>query len=96
MGEAPDASPLQMSEDTPMIVERKTRDINRYLSDLPQGKKYYVGMHVRVRPEHARLEALPSRKRASLRLRILKAGCICRRNTARNAAFLSNERNAAL
>ena len=35
-----------------MIVERKTRDINRYLSHLPEGKKYYLG--VRVRPEHAR------------------------------------------
>ncbi|MDR6207637.1 hypothetical protein [Paraburkholderia graminis] len=46
-----------MSEDNPMIVERKTRDINRYLSHLPEGKKYYLG--VRMRPEHARrLEAL--------------------------------------
>ncbi|MEM5316186.1 hypothetical protein [Paraburkholderia sp. JHI869] len=40
-----------------MIVERKTRDINRYLSHLPEAKKYYLG--VRVRPEHAaRLAAL--------------------------------------
>ncbi|AOI84138.1 hypothetical protein QZM64_19675 [Burkholderia cepacia] len=40
-----------------MIVERKTRDINRYLLHLPEGKKYYLG--VRVLPEHARrLEAL--------------------------------------
>ncbi|WP_244113896.1 hypothetical protein [Burkholderia cepacia] len=52
MGEAFGASPLQTSEDNPMIVERKTRDINRYLSHLPVGKKYYLG--VRVRPEHAR------------------------------------------
>lgn len=35
-----------------MIVERKTRDINRYLSHLPEGQTYYLG--VRVRPEHAR------------------------------------------
>lgn len=35
-----------------MIVERKTRDINRYLTHLPEGKKYYLG--VRARPEHAR------------------------------------------
>jgi hypothetical protein len=34
-----------------MIVERKTRDINRYLLSFPEGKKYYLG--VRVRPEHA-------------------------------------------
>jgi hypothetical protein len=54
MSEASDASPLQMSEDNPMIVGRKTHDINRYLS---RRRKYYVG--VRVRPEHARrLEAL--------------------------------------
>lgn len=40
-----------------MIVERKTRDINRYLSHLPEGEKYYLG--VRLRPEHGRrLEAL--------------------------------------
>lgn len=52
MGGAFGASPLQMSEDNPMIVERKTRDINRYLSHLPEGKKYYLG--VRVRPEHGR------------------------------------------
>ncbi|WP_322053051.1 hypothetical protein [Paraburkholderia bannensis] len=40
-----------------MIVERKTRDINRYLSHLPEGSKYYLG--VRVRPEHkARLATL--------------------------------------
>jgi hypothetical protein len=40
-----------------MIVERKTRDINRYLSHLPGRGKYYLG--VRVRPEHAaRLAAL--------------------------------------
>ncbi|MGF6263288.1 hypothetical protein OKW49_004216 [Paraburkholderia youngii] len=41
-----------MSEDNRMIVERKTRDINRYLSHLQEGKKYYLG--VRVRPEHVR------------------------------------------
>jgi len=57
MGEAFGASPLQMSEDNPMIVERKTRDINRYLSHLPEGEKYYLG--VRLRLEHARrLEGL--------------------------------------
>lgn len=40
-----------------MIVERKTRDINRYLSHLPEGERYYLG--VRLHPEHARrLEAL--------------------------------------
>ncbi|WP_089159010.1 hypothetical protein [Caballeronia sordidicola] len=40
-----------------MIIERKTRDINRYLSHLPEGKKYNLG--VRVSPEHARrVEAL--------------------------------------
>lgn len=35
-----------------MIVERKTRDINRYLSHFQEGEKYYLG--VRVRPEHVR------------------------------------------
>ncbi|EIF70907.1 hypothetical protein BP354E_4941 [Burkholderia pseudomallei 354e] len=51
MGEASGASPLQMSEDNRMIVDRRTRDINRYLSHLNQDETYYLGL--RVRPEHA-------------------------------------------
>ncbi|WP_374619369.1 hypothetical protein [Pandoraea sp.] len=40
-----------------MIVERKTRDINRYLSHIPDGQEYYLG--VQLLPEHTRrLEAL--------------------------------------
>ncbi|MDY7511501.1 hypothetical protein SPJ20_24430, partial [Ralstonia wenshanensis] len=34
-----------------MIVDRRTRDINRYLSHLNQDETYYLGL--RVRPEHA-------------------------------------------
>lgn len=40
-----------MSEDVQMIVDGRTRDINRCLSHLQQGETYYLGL--RVRPEHA-------------------------------------------
>ncbi|WP_241301424.1 hypothetical protein [Burkholderia stabilis] len=64
-----------------MIVERKTRHINRYLSHLPEGKKYYLG--VRVRPEHARrLEALGFSKPLVVGERLLPParGAASRRN----------------
>lgn len=81
MGEAFGASPLQMSEDNPVIVERRTRDINCYLSHLPEGKKYYLG--VRVRPEHARrLKALGFSKPLVISERLLPPtrGAANRRN----------------
>lgn len=64
-----------------MIVERKTRDINRYLSHLPEGKEYYLG--VRVLPEHARhLEALGFSNPLVVGERLLPAasGAASRRN----------------
>ncbi|MFA8392370.1 hypothetical protein ACEPUD_19895 [Burkholderia ubonensis] len=57
-----------------MIVERKTRDINRYLSHLPEGKKYYLG--VRVHAEHARrLEALGFSSPLVIGERLLPPAC---------------------
>ncbi|WP_354678499.1 hypothetical protein [Cupriavidus plantarum] len=57
MGEAFGASPLLLSEDIRMIVARRTRDINRYLTRVADGATYFLGL--RVSAEHrGRLEAL--------------------------------------